>query len=337
MKKLIYTIFAAVVVCNSLSSCSEDKLNPESIITVDEMKPNDFDKWLEVNYMNPYNILFKYRYEMNESDYNYYTVPADYNSSIMLAHLVKHLCIDSYDECAGVQFTRKYFPKMFFLIGEWEYKNNGTFILGTAEGGKKILLSGVNYLTRVLNGTWGDYRSNPAGGLNHYYIKTIHHEFTHILNQTKDFPADFTQITPSNYITDSWSTSEYGSYYRQRGFISAYSQHSDREDFAELMSLYVTNTPEAWNAWIAEASRTVTEDDVNEDKSTYPEFRSSFPTLGIGSKFPGGDYIKAKIEIVKTYMLNTFNIKLDDLRDAVLRRQDEVMSGQVDLTSLEIN
>jgi hypothetical protein len=35
-------------------------------------------------------------------------------------------------------------------------------------------------------------------------------------------------------------------------------------------------------------------------------------------------------------MLNTFNITLDDLRDAVLRRQEEVVSGIVDLTSLEI-
>ena len=67
-----------------------------------------------------------------------------------------------------------------------------------------------------------------------------------------------------------------------------------------------------------------------------PEFKSSFPTLAAGDKFPGADYIKAKLEIVKTYMLNTFNIKLDDLRDAVLRRQEEVVSGIVDLTSLEI-
>ena len=36
-------------------------------------------------------------------------------------------------------------------------------------------------------------------------------------------------------------------------------------------------------------------------------------------------------------MLNTFGIDLDQLRATVLRRQSEVVSGMVDLTSLEIN
>ncbi len=33
-------------------------------------------------------------------------------------------------------------------------------------------------------------------------MKTIHHEFTHILNQTKDYPADFQLITGSLSLTD---------------------------------------------------------------------------------------------------------------------------------------
>lgn len=305
MKKLIYTVLAATIALTAFSSCSQEELDSKSVITMDEMEPNEFDKWLEANYVNPYNILFKYRYEMNESDFSYYTIPADMDCSIVLAHLVKYLCIDSYDEVAGANFTRQYFPKMFFLIGEWEYRNNGTFILGTAEGGKKILLSGVNYLPNVLNGTWGGY-SDPKAGLNHYYIKTIHHEFTHILNQTKDFPADFTQITGSSYVTDSWSTPEYTSGYLPRGFISAYAQHSDREDFAEMMSIYVTNSKETWDGWMTEAG---------DAKSL----------------------IQAKLDIVNSYMKNTFNIDIDELRNAVLRRQDDVMSGAVDLTSLEIN
>ncbi len=79
------------------------------------------DKWLNDNYVKPYNIDFKYRFELNESDMNYYTVPADYDEAVIMAHLVKYLCIDTYDEVASVDFTREYFPKMFFLIGEFEY------------------------------------------------------------------------------------------------------------------------------------------------------------------------------------------------------------------------
>jgi hypothetical protein len=36
-------------------------------------------------------------------------------------------------------------------------------------------------------------------------------------------------------------------------------------------------------------------------------------------------------------MADTFNIDIDQLRAAVLRRQGEVVAGHVDLTSLEID
>jgi len=45
------------------------------------MEQNDFDKWLDANFVYPYNIEFKYRYENNETDLDYYSVPADYDNS----------------------------------------------------------------------------------------------------------------------------------------------------------------------------------------------------------------------------------------------------------------
>ncbi len=329
MKKFCY-ILLVLGLGLSLASCrKEAPLNPESVITLDSRTQNDFDKWLYANYVAPYNIQVKYRYEMNESDFSYYTIPAKLDCSIQMAHLVKYLCIDTYDEVAGVRFTQKYFPKEFFYIGEWEYKNNGTYILGTAEGGKKILLSGLNYLPRYIG---------SASDLNHYYIKTIHHEFTHILNQTKDFPTEFTQVTPTSYVTESWSTTTYNTYYRQRGFVSTYAQHSDREDFAEVLSLYVTNSKETFQEWLDAAGREVTEDDTDEDKNKnhYDEFHTSFPDLKAGDHFEGDKLILAKVEQVRKYMQDTFGIDIDQLRATVLRRQNEVLSGEVDLTSLDV-
>ena len=331
----VYYFLSVLAAALFLASCQEKPLDPVSVITLDAKTQNDFDKWLEANYVNPYNIMVKYRYEMNESDFSYYTIPAELDCSIILAHLVKYLCIDTYDEVAGVRFTQKYFPKEFFYIGEWEYRNNGTYILGTAEGGKKILLSGVNYVPLVLQGGYQGYR-DPKEAVNHFYIKTIHHEFTHILNQTKDFPSEYSMVTPSDYVTDSWSTSNYGTYYRQRGFVSTYAQHSDREDFAEMMSMYVTNSEETLQGWLEQAGRKVTEDDMNPGSSSYEEFHTTFPNLRVGDTFPGADNLLAKIDIVRKYMADTFGIDIDKLRSAILRRQDEVMAGMVDLTSLEV-
>ncbi len=306
MKKYIVFALVSALFAVAFSSCRKDEpLSKDSIITMDDYVQNDFDKWLEANYVNPYNIVFKYRYQIDESNRTYYTIPASYDCAIIMAHIVKYLCIDSYDEVAGVDFTRQYFPKMFFIIGEWEYNNNGTMILGTAEGGKKILLTGVNWIPKVLDGTYSS-SYDIARGLNHYYIKTIHHEFTHILNQTKDFPVEFSQITPNDYVYNDWSNAPYNSGYMQRGFISSYAQHSDGEDFAEMLSIYVTNTQEQWDSWMADAG-------------------------------DAASLITAKLDLVKSYMLGTYDINIDQLRATILRRQDEVAAGQVDLTSLTIN
>ena len=279
-----------------ITACSDsDEMSRESVITVDRQVYTEFDYWLQRNYVAPYNIRFKYRYEDNESDMDYYTVPSRYEDAVTPAHLVKYMCIEAYDEVGGIDFTRAYFPKLIFVIGEWEYRNNGTYILGTAEGGRKILLSGTNYLNQYLKN---------ANDLNEYYLKTIHHEFTHILNQTKDYPADFQLITGTGYVADKWSESPLDRGYLQRGFITAYAQHSDKEDFAEMVSMYICYSDAVWNGWMAEAGAN------------------------------GARLISAKLDIAKSYMLNTFNIDLDQLRKSIQRRQKQVTGGYIDLTSL---
>ena len=280
----------------ALTSCSEDKLSEQSVITVDQQEYTAFDYWLQRNYVAPYNIRFKYRYEDIESDMNYYTVPSRYEDAVKLAHLVKYLCIEAYDEVGGIDFTRAYFPKLIFTIGEWEYRNNGTYILGTAEGGRKILLSGTNYLDQYLK---------SAEDMNEYYLKTIHHEFTHILNQTKDYPSDFQLITGSSYVADKWSESPHDTGYLQRGFISAYAQHSDKEDFAEMLSMFVCHSEAVWARWMQEAGA------------------------------EGERAIAAKLDIVCDYMLDTFGIDLYKLRTSLQRRQQEVLDGRINLTSLD--
>ena len=49
-----------------------------------------------------------------------------------------------------------------------------------------------------------------------------------------------------------------------------------------------------------------------------------------------GRLINAKLDIVRKYMKDSFNIDLDQLRATVLRRQKDVFDGQVDLHSVKI-
>ena len=311
MKKFIYSALFLATTSACLLSCSNDEPDKTSIITVGQTVQTPLDKWLKANYVDPYNIRFKYRYVDNEGDMNYFTIPAKYEDAVKMAHLIKYLCIEAYDEVGGVGFTRSVFPKLIYCIGEFEYRNNGTIILGTAENGKKILMTGSNYITTY---------EHDIEQLNHFYFKTIHHEFTHILNQNKDYPAAFKLITGSAYVSDSWSTHPYDGYNTDRdknngvannycylhGFITPYSQHSDVEDIAELLSTYVVNTKAEWDRMVA---------------------------LG-GTN--GGALITSKMDIVKRYMKTAWNIDLDALRDVVQRRQADVAAGKIDITDLTV-
>ena len=214
MKKILVYAFAILSGAVMFTSCSEDDLSPESIITVDQVDYTKFDYWLKANFINTYNIDLKYRFQDIETDHNYYLIPADYNQSIKLAHIIKYAVLEAFDEAAGINFTRANFPKQIYLVGNWEFRNNGTFVLGTAEGGKKVFLAGVNLL---------DENLSSIARLNQYYLKTVYHEFTHILNQTKDYAADYQLITSTGYVAGEWSDPPYNAanYCLEHGFISA--------------------------------------------------------------------------------------------------------------------
>lgn len=305
MKKIYLFSLLIATAGLTLTSCSDDDLDDKSVISESTTAETPFDKWIESNFVEPYNIQFIWRYDHNETDMNYYNVPADYDQAVKLAHVVKYCSMEAYDHVAGIDFTRTYFPKMFYATGEFEYQNNGTMILGTAEGGKKIFLAGTNHF---------DELSTSVANLNEYYLKTIHHEFTHILNQTKDIPEDFRTITGSTYISDSWSSTSEDPL--THGYITAYSRSSYTEDFAEMLSTYVTNTPEQWAAWLEEAGTGVASTN--------------------SSELTGAAAINQKLEIVRTYMQENFDIDIDDLRTEILRRENDVINGNVDLTDLTV-
>ncbi len=280
-------------------SCEYDNPDPDrSVIEERTHKNNGFDDWLDVNYVYPYNIDFKYRMEDIESDMNYTLVPARLNYSVAMAHLLKYLCLEAYDEVAGEMFTRQYFPKQVHLIGSPAYNNNGTVVLGVAEGGKKITLCNINSLASYLK---------DASMLNDLYFSTIHHEFTHILHQTKPYEAGFKEISGTDYVSDYWSEQPYVNEYLKRGFITDYAQKDADEDMAEMVSRYITNDDSYWNSRLSAAGTS------------------------------GAAIITAKLSFIRKYLSSEWGIDIDKLREVILRRENEVISGKVDLNDITVD
>lgn len=293
MKKNIYAILLAFVASFALMSCSDDEPSSESIFPTTSPKRDAFDKWLLENYTFPYNVEMKYKMEDIESDMKYHLVPADSAKTAKLSIIMKYLWFDAYNEVVGPDFIKENMPRTIHFIGSPAYNSEGTMVLGTAEGGLKITLYMVNSLD---DKTLKDYDT-----MNTYYFHTLHHEFTHILNQKIPYDQSFKLITESGYVSGDWYTISDKTAH-QAGFITPYAMVEPLEDFAEMLSNYVTMSQSEWNAILADAGTT------------------------------GAASISAKLDIVRHYMQDSWNVDIDQLRAAVLRRASTLSA--VDLEHL---
>ena len=293
MKKNIYAILLAFVASFALMSCSDDDPSSESIFPTTSPKRDAFDKWLLENYTFPYNVEMKYKMEDIESDMKYHLVPADSAKTAKLSIIMKYLWFDAYNEVVGPDFIKENMPRTIHFIGSPAYNSEGTMVLGTAEGGLKITLYMVNSLD---DETLKDYDT-----MNEYYFHTLHHEFTHILNQKIPYDQSYKLITESGYVSGDWYLIPDKTAH-QAGFITPYAMVEPLEDFAEMLSGYVTKSQSEWNAILADAGTT------------------------------GAASISAKLDIVRNYMQESWNVDIDQLRAAVLRRANTLSA--VDLEHL---
>lgn len=284
-KKLIYSAILTVALGGSFSSCSDDDLNAESIFdtTEDTLDPNsytyNFDKWLKENYSDIYNLEFRYKMQHIGTDMDYNLVPARYDKAVDLALLTKYLWFDVYGDLVGPDFLKQYGPKIIHLIGSTAINPaNGTEILGLAEGGLKVSLFKVNELDVT----------NPDL-LNEHYFKTMHHEFSHILHQTKTYPKEFDLINASHYEPNNWQDRN-GALVNSLGFTTTYASSQAREDFAETCANYITRTDEQWDLclWMADRGWATTD---SEDTSYCYYYYASDADREAGHKTYVGEFV----------------------------------------------
>ncbi|MGI6074125.1 MAG: zinc-binding metallopeptidase [Fermentimonas sp.] len=284
MRKIFYHIIICLSAVTLLVGCSKD--DPDTSFSVFdrvEEPKNEFDKWLEKNYTDVYNIDYKYRMDDKEIDFTKNLVPSTLENSMKMASIIQHAWLDSYVEVAGVDFMRQHAPAILQVIGSASWNTDGTITLGTAEGGLKITI----YMTNWLN-------EQDVVQMNEYFFNTMHHEFTHILHQDINYPQDFNLISGGDYSPSGWHNRTSINEYAPLGFVSAYAGSMSSEDVVEVTCRYLTYTDKQWSDLYAAAGEV------------------------------GGKKLDQKIQIMKDYMMSKWNIDMDQLRNVVNRRMDEV-------------
>ena len=296
MKQILKAMSLALLLplVGALSSCSKDTPSGATIFPTTPVARNTFERWLLKNYTNPYNIDFQYKLKDGETDLTYNLVPADSAKTAKLAMITKFLWFDAYTEVVGPDFLKESAPRIIVAVGSSAYTRQRTEVVGSAEGGYKVTLNKINALT--------DELLHDYSAMTEYYFHTMHHEFTHILNQRKPYNPGFDLVTQSGYVSGNWlnvSTRDA----RRAGFVSPYAMMNGAEDFAEMLSFYVTYTPQAWQAILDEA----------------------------GTR--GANLINQKLTLIKEYTQSSWGLDLDQLRDVVIRRGGQVAT--LDLSKLK--
>lgn len=287
--KRTHNIILSLLAAFAFVACNSDDIDTsKSIYTVSTEVDSEFDKWLKTEYVDAYNIDYKYRMSDIESDMSKNLAPAEIEKSMQLAQIIKHAWLEAYEEVAGIDFIRANAPAILHVIGSASWNEDGTWTLGTAEGGLKITLYMANWL-------------NPQSieEMNEYFFKTMHHEFTHILQQTKNYPQEYNLISAADYRPSGWFNRRLVSEYAPLGFVTSYAGSSAVEDITEVTTCYITFTDQQW--------------------------QSVFNAAGTD----GTAKLNQKIEIMKGYMLDAWNIDMDELKEVVSRRMQEVLHMQL--------
>lgn len=240
---------------------------------------NELDKWLYQNYTLPYNIDVVYRWDAAQA-YSSLSevvqlVPVEFDAVQPMMAALRDVWFEPYIQATGnsQDFLKEVAPKEIVLVGSPEYQN-GSYKLGQAEGGRKILLLNVN-----------NFDASDENELKES-LHTIVHEFTHILHQTKLFDKKYQEISTGRYNSN-WTLLN-DSEARHLGFITNYAMLNKDEDFAEMVSgILVFGYDWFKDTVLAEAEKSIENPNAKAD-------------------------LEAKLAIVESYFKETWNIEFFD-------------------------
>jgi substrate import-associated zinc metallohydrolase lipoprotein len=238
MKTYIYKLFAFIFISSLILSCKKEETLDVDLnkLNIDQPVANTpLDLWLTKTFVDEYNIDVIYRYNRfyHGDDRDVAAVQVDKVEPQMQTVLEGFLL--PYRKVAGVEFIKRYSPKQFVLFGSGSFNPDGSYTLATAAAGRNITIYDLNNFDLSNSGT-------VVGKL-----RTIHHEFTHILNQIVPMPADFQLITKSTYLA-TWTTKSEESA-QDDGYVTPYASSQPGEDFAETTTSLLVLGQAWYDAW----------------------------------------------------------------------------------------
>jgi substrate import-associated zinc metallohydrolase lipoprotein len=252
-----------ILLLAATSSCKKDKFEKVDIaeLNPDETVSNTaMDQWLKTTFLDEYNIdvIYHYHRYYHESDRNVSPPKVETVQPMMTTVLEGY--IQPYREVAGVTFIKTNAPREFVLYGSTSYDAQNIGYAGTASGGVRVNLFGLNNFSL-------------SSGFVTSRLNVIHHEFTHILNQRYLMPPEFKLITNSSYKA-TWTSTPLDTAHKY-GYVSSYASQNPTEDFAEMTSTLLVKGQPWFDNWVKTSTSTAGQAALRAKESSVVNYFSS--------------------------------------------------------------
>jgi substrate import-associated zinc metallohydrolase lipoprotein len=326
MKKI--TILYCLLVSGLFLACDdEDKVLYEPEVVEESTDPISI--YFRDNFLNAYGTAVRWQWVDRYVDDSKRVTPPLRDVCIPMGDFIKKFWIEPFTMTeSGADFMQEHFPPEIVFIGSPMYNSDGQSItLGYADAGVRITFTQVNEYDL----------SNKAWLL--MQLRTAEHEYGHIIHQKNNLPNGFKEVSPKNYKSNNWlnldgdvqaSSPKISREAISLGMVSNYGTSSENEDFCEILSLYITSTKEEFEL------RYLT----HEPEAKYPELDTDGnpvldtdgnpvmldPADDAAEMNEGRDLIAIKLKMVQDYYVDNFNIDLDQIRDEIMKRIDEVLN-----------
>lgn len=238
------SFFALLSMLLILGSCSKkedltDQVNGMRFMKDQDLISNDIDQWLYDHFTEKYNVKVEYKFNRGEVAWKALT-PPDESKVIPVAQLLIDYFINVYEPETDEFFIKTYLPKQYMFVGSPEYNPNGTQTTGSAYAGRKVVLFRLN-----------QYEGDWAFGQR--MLKTIHHEFGHILDMNKRVGPSYEEINKADYVDDDWNnfTDQEAN---NLGMVTSYSMSAASEDFVEMIAVLIAYGQRYFDHIVANAS-----------------------------------------------------------------------------------
>lgn len=309
MKNIIKFLILSFI-CTLFIQCTTDDSNANYVAPVNPDISSVNDQYLYDNngksLFERYGTATRWRWNDNFIDPDQRATPIISDFVVPATKAVNHLWIGPYEASGegGTKLIKDLFPPEMVYIGSYIFNDDGSRLLGFAEGGARVTLLNLNDLD-FEDRNW---MANPGGGI----LTTVHHEFSHIVHQNYGIPVGFNTISES-YLGANWNNGTTRDDAIKLGMVRNYATSSEFEDFCEIISHFLVVDP-----------GTFAEDFITqEDCSTYTD---SGDVINCQELNEGRLLIQQKVNLVIEFYKNTFNIDLNEVRDILQERLDNVIA-----------